>query len=497
MDTEWVKRIFIILLCIVSAILTYFFHRVLNVSTVFTHFFYLPIILSAFWWQRKGLIVTAILCLILLSGHLIFGPAYLISPYNNYIRVVIFFLVSFFVIYLSEQIQHSQKSLRNQKDQLETLVRKRTKELADVNETLKRKITDLDQARDAVLQSEKQVRKIIEESPVGIRISQNGRYVFANSKFTNLFGYPSMEEILGKPVTAMVEPESAELIRKLDNDLLSGQAISTRSEFKGVKRSGELIDIAVWASTIDYQGARSILGFVVDISREKKMRHQILQSQKWESIGVLAGGIAHKFNNALTSISGSAELILAQSPPEHRMQKHLDRIQDSVRQMANLNQLLLAYARKGQLWSKPCRLNHLVRGALMLIDRQTVPCPIRTELADGLPDILADERQIQIIVTAVLQNAIEATEAGDTITVRTGGHPSGNTVTLEVEDTGCGMSPETRERIFDPFFTTHFPGRGLSMAAVYGIVKNHKGRIDVVSQLQQGTTVTIDLPSLR
>ncbi|MBA4368760.1 MAG: hypothetical protein C0403_14120 [Desulfobacterium sp.] len=499
MNTEWTKWILIIILCGISSLLTYYFHGILKTDTVFTHFYYIPIILSAIWWQRKGLIITIILSINLLIGQLLFGPNY-ISPTDDYFRVMMFISVSVFVIYLSEQIEKSRSALQSQKDHLEVVVQERTKEL-------RQKVDDLFQAREAVIQSESQVRKIIEESPVGIRIIQNDKFVFANTKYVEMFGYRHVNEIIGKPIDILFEPQYADFIKKLNLEKTTGQTLPTAYELRAVKQSGEHFDVAVWLTIIDYHGITSILGFVVDISLEKKMRAQIMQAQKRESIGILAGGIAHKFNNALMVISGSVDLIKTDTSPGHPIHKHINRILDSINQMVNLNNLMLAYARKYQSWPKRSKLNHLIQDTMQQLDKNEIQCSIRTDLTENLPDILADANQMQIIIMAILGNAVEATTKQDTITIRTyhkkidsktaGMNPGmvpGDYVILEVEDTGSGMSAETLEHIFEPFYTTHFQGRGLGMAAVYGIIKNHEGWIGVTSQQGRGTVVTIYLP---
>ncbi len=500
MNTEWAKWMLIIILCSISTLLTYYFHGILKTSTVFTHFYYIPIILSALWWQRKGLIIAIILCLTLLIGHLVYGPTYLLSPYDNYIRIMIFLSVSGFVCFLSEKIEKSRSALQSQKEQLEVVVQERTKEL-------RQKVDDLSQAREAVFQSEVQVRKIIEASPVGIQIIQNGRNVFCNTKFIEIFGYQSENEIIGKPVQTLFEPPYADLLRTINDEGEAGQTIPRSYEITALKRSGMAFDVAVWLSIIDYNGVRSILCFVVDISLEKKMRNQIMQSQKMESIGTLAGGIAHKFNNALMLITGSTDLIAYGFSPDDPVHKHINRIVSAVQQMVDLNNLLLAYARKGQIRTQRTPLNPLIQETIALLNQNQIQCSIQTDLAENLPDVLIDTAQIQTLLTAILKNAMEATQEKGTITIRT--YPktidsettgknadtvAGDYIGLKVEDTGSGMTAGILEHIFEPFYTTHFYGRGLGMAAVYGIVKEHKGWIDVQSQPGKGTTVTIHLP---
>ncbi len=489
---------------------TYYFHSVLGIGTVFTHFFYIPIILSALWWQRKGIIVTIILSLMLLNSHFLYHPPppAVYTPFNNYLRVIMFLMVSIVVVSLSEQIERSRKALKAHGDRLEDLVRIRTGELEAANTILESNIRELKNAEAAIKNSEQQIRRIIEDSPVGIRIVQDGRYVYVNSKLVTMFGYAAAEEIIGKPVEALFVPEQAELIRTRGQDRLAGKRVPAAYELQGITPFGDRFEVAVWLTIIDYLGAPAILGFIIDISLEKKLRQQIFQSQKMESMGVMAGGVAHKFNNALSMITGSIDLIKTIHPDIQPIRRYLDAMLNAVDQMVNLNKMLVAFARKGKYWTEEMHLNTVVRETALMIPRQKEETQrIDFELADDLPNIHADPTQVQMVVTAVVQNAIEATGNEGAIRIRTfpetitpetaarnPGMIPGQYVCLQIEDNGTGMNDETRRRIFEPFFTTHFQGRGLGMAAVYGIVKNHNGWVGVESRSGKGTEVSIFLP---
>ncbi len=504
------KLLIIFFLCFLSTALTYYFHAVLGIGTVFTHFFYVPIILSAIWWQRRGILVAVFFSLMLIGSHFVTELPFssMDSPYNDYARVFMFLLISIVVVYLSEQIAESRKALKAHGDQLEELVRRRTSELATANETLKNNINILNQAEEAIRASETQLRRIIEEAPVGIRIVQNGKYVYVNPKLAKMFGYLNPDEIIGRPVESLFAPEHAELIRSRGRERLAGKKVPTTYELQGIKKSGEIFDVALWLTIFNYSGVPSILGFVVDISLEKKLRRQIFQSQKMESIGTLSGGIAHKFNNILSIISGNTGLAQMVCPRNLPIQTHLEAIMDSVGQMVNLNNMLLAFARKGGYRSQLIHLNLVIRETLSILQHEKDTSPrIEIDLDPNLPPIQADDTQIHMIVAAVVQNAIEAVGDDAKIMIKTypevispkraeqhQGMLPGKYVCIQIQDNGIGMGPEILERIFEPFFTTHFQGRGLGMAAVYGIVKNHKGWIGLESQPGVGTIVRIYLP---
>ncbi|MFZ5572522.1 MAG: two-component system sensor histidine kinase NtrB [Thermodesulfobacteriota bacterium] len=505
-----VKIILISILCCLSIFLTYYFRGILGVRVVYTHFYYIPIILSALWWQRKGLIVAILLSLILIASDQLFESplSQIDTPVNNYMRMAMFLLVSIVVVSLSEQIEKSRRALKDHGDRLEELVRIRTGELEEANRLLKSNLMELEAAHKAVRSSESQVRKIIENSPVGIRIAQNGRYVYVNPKLVAMFGYAKPEDIIGRPVEALFVPEQAELIRSRGKERVAGNQVPVTYELQGVTRSGSTLDLAVWLSVIDYQGAPAILGFIVDIGLEKKLRQQIFQTQKMESMGVMAGGIAHKFNNALSLITGSIDLVRQVQPDTGRIQQYLDNMLKAVEQMAGLNRMLIAFSRQGKYWTTDMLLNSVIRETAMMIpELKADNRRIEFQLTDNLPNIRADHTQVQMVVTAVLRNAMEATGRDGRIVIRTLGRSvtpetaaenpgmsAGEYVCLVIEDNGAGMDEQTRRRVFEPFFTTHFQGRGLGMAAVYGIVKNHGGWVGVESQPGKGTVVTIFFP---
>lgn len=503
------KLVLMIVLCAFSFLLTYYFHGILKISTVFTHFFYIPIILSALWWPKRGVLVAAFLGLVLLSANIVYGSAYMVSPYNNYFRFVMFVSVSIFVSILTEKIAVTRAALQAQKDKLEIIVAERTQDLASANRQLNEKMAALRRAHAEIAKSEAQVRHIIEASPVGIFIIQNGCYGYVNAKFAEIFGWETTEAIIEKPLESLFDPEYGDLLRNRSAERLAGKPAPTSYELVAVKRSGMKFDAAVWLTTINYQERMAILGFLVDMSLPRKMQEQILQSQKMDSIGVLAGGIAHVFNNALMVISGSVDLIEKSFKSDaSKMEGNIKRIMASVQQMVNLNKMLLAYARKGPVWLREAQLNNIVEETLTLVRYQEkISCTVETVLAPDLPTILTDKTQMQIIITAILKNALEAIHDEGTITIRTYSQniigdvslaasdlAEGRYACLEITDTGVGMEAETLEHVYEPFFTTHFQGRGLGMAAVYGIVKDHKGAVQVVSKPGEGTTVIVYLP---
>jgi len=243
-----------------------------------------------------------------------------------------------------------------------------------------------------------------------------------------------------------------------------------------------------------------------------RLEAQIQHSQKLESLGVLAGGIAHDFNNLLTGILGNADLALLSEPAESQVVQSVREIKKTAERAADLSRQMLAYSGRGSFIIETIDLNAVVREMGNLLDVSISKRAVLTyELMDSLPVIVGDATQIRQVLMNLITNASDAVGDGDgLLTIRTGRRhcdraylaetylddqlPEGDYVYLEVEDTGCGMDEETLQKMFDPFFTTKFTGRGLGLAAVLGIIRGHRGAIDVSSEVGHGTVFRVLFP---
>lgn len=242
----------------------------------------------------------------------------------------------------------------------------------------------------------------------------------------------------------------------------------------------------------------------------RRLETRLEAARKTEAIATLAGGVAHQFNNALSAVTASVDLLELKNPAEGDIPKYTGYIRSSVKRMARLTSQLLAYARGGKYEAKVMRAGDFVKETIPLVTYLLRPSVrLQTELAEDAASVKIDPTQMQMVLSAVLENASEAIEGEGTIRIACGkefvaepgtaefpGLLPGFYAVLTVEDTGRGMDEETRMKIFEPFFTTKFQGRGLGMAAVYGVVKNHGGWITVGSQPGSGTIVRIYLPAV-
>ncbi len=259
---------------------------------------------------------------------------------------------------------------------------------------------------------------------------------------------------------------------------------------------------------------------VVETTEQKRaeksrqdLEKRMLDAQRLESIGLLAGGIAHDFNNLLTGILGNASLAREMVPPGTALAHFLEGIVNASERAAHLTKQMLAYSGKGQLFVESVDLSQEIQEVLRLVQPSiSRKISVVLDLPNDLPKVQADKGQLQQVLMNLVVNAAEAigeqpgvlsvktsrrtlSEAGIRDLPAAAGMEAGNYVCVEVRDTGCGMDEETKTRIFDPFFTTKFTGRGLGLAAVSGIMRGHKGGINVTTAPGEGSTFAAYFPA--
>jgi len=369
--------------------------------------------------------------------------------------------------------------------------------LADVRlEQLR--IETIERAREEQLSS--QLRAVVESSGDAI-ISKdlNGVIQSWNYGAEQIFGYTAAE-VRGKPVSLLIpadrEHEEADILERIRRGgrVKHFETIRTRKD-------GQRIHVSLTVSPI-----RDRVGQIVgvsdiarDITERRAIEEQLRQTQRLESLGVLAGGLAHHFNNLLTGIVGSASLAMDEDDPME-VRRRLSEILRTGERVALLIRQMLAYAGKGRFVLEPVNLSAEAQEIARLL-HASIPENVTLELrlAADLPEVEADRSQIQQIIMNLALNATEAIGARrGTVSITTSARDTDaeSQVVLQVTDNGCGMDEETRARIFDPFFSTKFTGRGLGLAAVAGILRAQKGSITVETAPGKGSTFTVVLPAM-
>lgn len=235
---------------------------------------------------------------------------------------------------------------------------------------------------------------------------------------------------------------------------------------------------------------------------------QLANARKLDAIGELAGGVAHQFNNALMVLTGNLELIKMGLPEMSELQKQIGRIDEAAKRMQDLAAKLLAYARGGKYVTRSVPVRTLIEDALAELKvKQAGALEFDLQLPDDLWCVAVDTTQMRLVLSAIVTNAVEAMEKGGLLRISVKKHTfvangpdlpiglsPGVYVLIRIEDDGDGIPENIKNRIFEPFFSTKFTGRGLSLAAVYGIVQNHHGAVSVDSVEGKGTTVCLYLP---
>lgn len=331
---------------------------------------------------------------------------------------------------------------------------------------------------------------------------------------------PAFESIWGRPVEDLyqnydiwsdsIHPEDIQYAEESFAEILeTGGGQIREYRIRRPDREVRWISDTGWVIRDHQSQIRRITGVAMDITDRKTMERDIMAAKKMESIASLAGGIAHQFNNQLTVITSGLDLM---EPFSHNAEERIDTMQEMKTasfKMAELTTQLLAYANGGkyncQVYS-PCEL---IRNTIPVIKHAINPAiSIEMDLSDTADHIEADSTQLQLVISAILSNASEAMDnegniritcknmAGTRENLPYGfGLNPGPFVCITFRDTGEGMDTETRNRMFEPFYSTRFQGRGLGLAAVYGIVRNHNGGIGVETQPGKGTTIRIYLPA--
>lgn len=377
-------------------------------------------------------------------------------------------------------------------------------------------ITDYRKTLAALTQSEENLR--ITLNSIGdavIATDRNGIITRMNAIASKMTGW-DINEAIGKPLDDVFKIINTDTDEQQENPvskvLTSGKIVGLASHTLLISRTGKTHHIADSGAPIRDDN-NEIVGVVLvfrDITLEHELEEKLFQAQKMESVGQLAGGVAHDFNNMLTGILASADLLRKRVEENESSERLLKVIIDSANRAASLTQKLLAFARKGKLISKPTSIHESIRNAVILLERSIDKrIELAMDLSAELTQVLGDPNQLTNIFLNLGVNSRDAMPEGGQIFIRTSNvfisenqltsHldlPPGNYIEIQFSDDGQGIPDEIKNKIFDPFFTTKKvgDGTGMGLAAVYGTVKDHGGAIELDSIEGNGTTFNIYLP---
>ena len=370
------------------------------------------------------------------------------------------------------------------------------------------------QARAALRATEASYQTLVEYAPIGIyRSTPDGKFLSVNAAVVRMLGYEAAADVLALDMARDVYADAAERQRLVARDSYSDR------QYDNVEASWKRRDGRPLTVQLSVRAVRNGAGrveyyetFVRDVTDQRRLQQQVLQSQKMEAVGRLAGGIAHDFNNLLTVITSYSDLVLEELAPDDVKRDDLEQVRKAADGAAALTRQLLAFSRQQVVEPRVVSLNAVVEGLQKMLRRVIdEDIELATSLAPDLGAVRADVGQLEQVLMNLAVNARDAMPTGGRLTIETANvehdpdyardHDAAAVrrfAMLAVTDTGCGMDEATKARIFEPFFTTKPPGKGtgLGLATVYGIVKQAGGFIWVYSEPGQGTSFKIYLPEV-
>ncbi|WP_286819776.1 PAS domain S-box protein [Desulfobacter sp. UBA2225] len=371
-------------------------------------------------------------------------------------------------------------------------------------------ISDRQKAEEALRASEDRFRKMIEDAPDPIFIQTQMHFSYLNKKALNLFGAKDAQELIGSPVMERFHPDYHESVKQRIKGLNEHCKPAELMEQKYLRMDGSTVLVEVTAQPIMYEDNDGALVFVRDVTERKNLEAQLMQAQKMESVGRLAGGIAHDYNNMLSIILGYTDFAFEKIDTKHPLFSDLEQIHTAAERSVDITRQLLAFSRKQTIEPTLLDLNESVEGMLKMLRRLIgEDIDIVWHPGEHLWPVFMDPSQLNQMIVNLCVNARDAIKNVGKITIETStksfddeycaehvGFRPGDYIMVAVSDDGCGMDKDLQSHIFEPFFTTKEMGKGtgLGLSTVYGIVKQNNGFINVYSEPGQGSSFRIYIP---
>jgi PAS domain S-box-containing protein len=385
--------------------------------------------------------------------------------------------------------------------------------LLRANQALEREIAQRRRVAAALQESEERFKLLFDSAPDALFIHDlQGNLIDGNQAAEDMVGY-RREELIGKNFLTLplLDPEQISMVTQLLAQTVQGKTVGPVEHTLNRKDDGKVI-VEIKSLPVNIHGENMVLGIARDITERKRLENQLIQAQKMEAVGRLAGGVAHDFNNLLMAIMGYCEIMVAELHPEDPLHASVRKIIEVAERAAALTRQLLAFSRKQILYPRVIDLNIMLTNLENMLQRLLgEDLDLDLDLASGPAAVRADPGQMGQVIMNLAVNARDAMPRGGRLLIATAlvhldgdqsretpGVPPGPYVKLTVRDNGVGMDPETRAHVFEPFFTTKEVGRGtgLGLSTVYGIIRQSGGYLEVESELGRGTTFQIYLPRI-
>jgi|GEM_PF-686958 len=390
---------------------------------------------------------------------------------------------------------------------------KRSEEIGILENAFSKMVESLRAAIVSIKANEERYRTLVENLAIGIiRTTLDGKILAANYAAVVMFGFDNLESLLETNIGGMYQnSEDGKNLLKvlLEHDFLRNFEIRLKRKKDGSPFIGS------YTGKVSRNKQEEILwvdAIIEDITDRVEMEQRLRHMEKMDAIGQLAGGVAHDFNNMLGGISGLTELSLLKIPPDTPVRKNLLKVLEAAKRASELTQKLLAFSRKGKVFSTALCIHDPIHAAIVLLKHSLDKrIRIETRFEATQSQIIGETALLQNAVLNLAVNARDAMPEGGILSFRTANVTldeefcknqasalsPGSYVEIDVSDTGIGIPAENINRIFEPFFTTKPVGKGtgLGLAAVYGTVKEHKGIIRVYSEIGRGTIFKMYFPT--
>jgi histidine kinase len=469
--------VMIILLFAASTALGIVFRIKFNTDIIYTHFFYIPIVLASMWWGKKGILVSGLMAGLVFSFHLFgYGAASLL---NDSARTAFFVAVAFFVGMLREKVSKGERAL---------------------------------------LLSEEKYRGLVDKSIAGIFVHRNDAILFANSRMEEILGYGA-GELIGRPLSGLVFPHDRTKLKSFSARTGGDGDSPDRFECRFVRKDGRLVWVDVASSLTEYEGEKTFLVNLYNITKGKEAEEkhrkltelareqeaQLVHSTRLAELGEMAAGISHELNQPLTGIRNFAKnalyMIDNRAGALEDVAQNLRLISDQVDRASKIINKMREITRRSELHSTELDVNNVLRESVEFLTPQMRLAGVRVglDLDENLPSIRGDRIRLEQVFLNILTNAKQAMETvlERQLTVRSYYNAGGACpVVVEIEDTGKGFDPKDTDKLFTPFYTTKASGHGtgLGLSISLNIVKDHGGFIKAVGRPGKGAVFTVGFP---
>jgi len=370
-------------------------------------------------------------------------------------------------------------------------------------------ITERTQREERLAESERKYRTLFHDSLEAMSVTKNGKIVDVNPAWLQLHGFESVKEVVGMDVIHILHPDDRKVLA--ERRKLPPHKRERVCQLRDMHKNGDVIHVELYSSSIVLAGEKAILTTVRDITARKRLELHLRLAERMESIGTLASGIAHNFNNILGVIFGNLELLSMDLGDLPEAREHLDAISQAAERATHLSEQLLFVARRRPddrtKVNVTSLVNRIMQTLRVMLDANM---EINWCVGEDVPRVMANEIEIEQVLMNICLNARDAMPKGGKMTTQVDrvdlspefcstheGMEPGAYVCLSITDNGAGMDEATVERIFDPFFSTKKPGKGtgLGLTTAYGTIARHGGCIDVESEPGKGSTFRIYLPA--